>query len=454
MFGEDYQEQAMSLNQQDLAFAFGLTPDEALKFLQKKVNKPSWNWYDMRAEAHAKAFTVAKATKLEVLSSIHQAVNEAMEQGLSEAEFKKRLRPKLQSLGWWGNQEKIDTATGEVLPYKVNNWRLRTIYRTNMQVAYSAGHYKAQVENSKYAPYWQYVALLDGRTRDAHAIMHGLVFRFDDPIWLSHYPPNGFNCRCSVSAHSQDYIDEHKLKVQNSQGNLKPIEQLAGKQGRNPVLKQGVSYTLPKELQRIDKKGNLITGFTPDVGWSINAGNRYYVPDLSNKPPLIATALVKDILIGPAFARWFDSANHEVKQLSTQHANLTGAELKSTVRNELAIPQTWPVGILSQDLQQALGSQNATVLLSDDTLGKQLVSRQGQDFGLKEYQGLQEVIEEADSVWLSEDGRLHFIKVVNDRKLYAILKTTSLKDENYVVSYRRALSKEVVKMSEDMRKIK
>ena len=121
---------------------------------------------------------------------------------------------------------------------------------------------------------------------------------------------------------------------------------------------------------------------------------------------------------------------------------------------ELAIPQTWAVGLLEPDIQQALGSQNATVLLSDDTFGKQYASRLGQDFGLKEYQALQEVIEEADSVWLADDGRLHFIKIINNRRFYAILKTTKDGLENYILSYHYLSFKQLDKFTDKYQKIR
>lgn len=40
---------------------------------------------------------------------------------------------------------------------------LETVYRTNLQTAYSVGNYKVQLENKKTNPYWLYDGVRDGR---------------------------------------------------------------------------------------------------------------------------------------------------------------------------------------------------------------------------------------------------------------------------------------------------
>ena len=98
----------------------------------------------------------------------------------------------LQTKGWWGRQENVDTDTGEVSQVQLGSpWRLQTIYRTNLQTAYMAGRFQSQLENIDDRPYWQYVAILDGRTRPSHRAMNGKVFRYDDPFWGSFYPHRG-----------------------------------------------------------------------------------------------------------------------------------------------------------------------------------------------------------------------------------------------------------------------
>jgi hypothetical protein len=47
-------------------------------------------------------------------------------------------------------------------------------------------------------PYLRYSAVMDGRTRPLHALWHGTILPVDHPWWLTHFPPNGWRCRCTV----------------------------------------------------------------------------------------------------------------------------------------------------------------------------------------------------------------------------------------------------------------
>lgn len=46
--------------------------------------------------------------------------------------------------------------------------------------------------------YLRYSAILDGRTRPEHREWHGLILPWDHAFWRTHYPPNGWHCRCTV----------------------------------------------------------------------------------------------------------------------------------------------------------------------------------------------------------------------------------------------------------------
>lgn len=46
--------------------------------------------------------------------------------------------------------------------------------------------------------YLQYRTAGDGRVRPEHAALHGVTLPITDPFWEEFYPPNGWNCRCTV----------------------------------------------------------------------------------------------------------------------------------------------------------------------------------------------------------------------------------------------------------------
>ena len=75
---------------------------------------------------------------------------------------------------------------------------MEAIFRTNSQLAYSAGAWQADQHPAAQEIIWgyEYSAVNDDRTRETHAAMDGTKLPKDDSFWLENYPPNGWNCRC------------------------------------------------------------------------------------------------------------------------------------------------------------------------------------------------------------------------------------------------------------------
>ncbi|HDR0995743.1 TPA: minor capsid protein [Pasteurella multocida] len=259
------------VNDLDMGYVLRLEPKLAVDYLKAKGYSITWNWQEQLEEAHARAFTVAKATRAEILETLHQATIQAIEQGIPEREFIKNLTPKLQELGWWGKQVTVDGKGNAEQVQLGSPRRLRTILRTNKITAYHAGRYAAQIENADEQPYWQYVAVRDSRTRTSHLALHGKVYRYDDPIWESFYPPNDWGCRCRVRALSEFKLNKQGLKVSESAGNIKTDWALAG------VDKSSGEETHAKISIFTTDKGTIKTG----AGWNYNVGKAAVGSDIA-----------------------------------------------------------------------------------------------------------------------------------------------------------------------------
>ena len=163
---------------------------------------------------HARSFTVAKAMEVDLLQEIRGQVDRAIAGGISFQDFEDDLEPFLVRRGWWGRQPLVDPLTGETRIVQLGSrHRLRTIFDTNLRASYGAGRWDRIQRVKEALPYLRYVAVLDDRTRDDHAAWHGTVLPVDHPFWRSHYPPNGWGCRCIVQQLGEEGLERYEYEV-------------------------------------------------------------------------------------------------------------------------------------------------------------------------------------------------------------------------------------------------
>lgn len=103
------------------------------------------------------------------------------------------------------------------------DYRLEAIFRTQTQMAYSAGRVNAWRDPVIDEILWgyEYNTIGDDRVRPTHEAMDGVRAEKDDPMWSMWTPPCGWNCRCALL---EIFNDETKYMTPTGSPNVQPDE--------------------------------------------------------------------------------------------------------------------------------------------------------------------------------------------------------------------------------------
>lgn len=390
-------------------YSFPAGPDAAtLAYLKAKGWAPAWSYKDVWGDEHAFAFTVAKATKLEVLQAIRQELETAMAQGLPFEAFQKRLTPRLIELGWWGegaatDPKSIDPATGTPLerPGMLGSpRRLKIIYRANVRTSHAAGQW-ARIEATKHVlPYLVYEVGASERHRPEHLAKAGLMLPVDDSFWRTWMPPNGWGCKCRVRQVSKVEAARRGWKV-------------------------GTAPDVPTRPWRNDRTGEIIP--VPkgvDPGWDSNPGlarrenlDRLAGDKLRQASADLARAAIADQVASLRFAQWLDKPE--------------GA---------------FPVARLPDEVAAKIGAKNPVAQLSAETMAKQKGELPGNpghpELSVAEYRKLPFL--SVDPELVVKDGGRTLVVIRRDGELFiAAIKATKTGEATFVTSFRRTNEKDL-----------
>ncbi len=195
-------------------------------------------------DTHAKAFTVAGATKMDLLAGLNDSIATLLESGGTITDFRKDFDHLVAKHGW---------------NYKGSRgWRTSVIFNTNMRTAHMAGRWKQIQRTKAQRPYLIYMTVGDQRVRPAHNAWLRIVLPVDDPWWDTHMPPNGWGCRCYVNTANDKQLARWELEV-----------------GKAPPIKTS---------ERINTATGEIYGQVPkgiDTGWDYNPGKAWLAPDIA-----------------------------------------------------------------------------------------------------------------------------------------------------------------------------
>jgi len=390
----------MSLPASTLTMLFNRPAEEAVAYLQGKGLKLTERWQDLRDEAHARAFTVAKVASLDVLQDLRDGLVTGLQTGLTRRQYIQQLTPILQDKGWWGKQVRVDSDGNAQVVQLGSPRRLRTIYETNMQSAYMAGRHVAMMAATATHPLWRYVAVMDNKTRPTHAALHNTTYRYDDPAWAYIFAPNGYNCRCRIVAMTEEAARRYGYHVQSS---LNKLGLRSVEIGVDPRTGE-VETAEVASLRGVSADGKPFT-FSPDPSFN-TAPTVAYQPRLDGYDTDLVARYVQATVTGPAFERFVQRQQAQVAQEGYRPSvrTLSASAKAKHLAAQGGPAERFPVGVLPEALQARVGGTAKAIWLDASSLRAMV----GQPLAptMDDFRAVTEVVHSAPLVVRTGTGRL------------------------------------------------
>lgn len=346
---------------------YGSLPfDEAIVYFRRKLDVPTERWADLWKDEHARAFTVAGATKAELLADLRGAIDKAIAEGSTIEDFRRDFDQVVAKHGWSYHGSR--------------NWRTEVMLGTNMRTAYQAGRYQQMTDPDvlKMRPFWMYVHRDSVHPRPLHQSWNGTVLPADDDWWRTHYTPNGWGCKCSVQSLSHDDLEEMGKKGPDKAPNDGTYT------WTDPVT--GESHTIPAGI---------------DPGWDYNPGLAAWGKPQAERAAAAATQERERLTAG----NWHGEGQPErLPSLATKVATLQPGDASKApaaiVRDVLGDQQrVFSIGE---------GTSAIPVAVDADVLGAQLAD---DELALRHVPLLPELLAKPQEVWVTfervqETGRV------------------------------------------------
>lgn len=328
---------------------FGLPFDEQIAFFRQKVRIPTATYKDMQAHQHDQGFVVAGAMKADLLQDLKDAVDKAIAEGETLAQFRARFSDIVQTRGWTG-WTGSDSAEGVA-------WRTRVIYQTNLRTSHAAGRWQQMTtpEMLQARPYWQYRHTTRDNPRLKHQRMNNKVLPAQHTWWQTNYPPNGWGCGCYVRTLSDIDLQAQGLTVDSSP-----------------------------------------TGNIASHGWTHAHGSTWH-PNLDKYDHRIAKQLVADNMRAGVFERWIARMydQRDALKQDPEFVALDKLEQNKVIRLQDK-RERFAVAVMTPEQKELLDVDTQTVYLSEFDALKQAISREGnRGFDASSYGKVQRVLDDA-----------------------------------------------------------
>ncbi len=259
------------------------------------------------------------------------------------------------------------------------------------------------------------MAVRDARTRPQHLAWHGTVLPVDHPWWQTHYPPNGWRCRCIVQQLSEQDLERYDYKV-----------------SPGPEVK-----TRPWTNKRTGEALRVPRGIDPGFGHNVGRVGRGPTEGGLNR------------LVGK-----LDETPEELSRAVTQ-AMVRNRALTDHLAGKVEGP--YPIAVLGQEALQAVQGRSKTVRLSKYTADKQagrIPENPGHpDLTPTDYARVQRIFDEGR---VFRKGKRYVVGFIEEggRFWRAVVKATEDRSETYLTNFHRIEPRKLKRSEKTLRPIR
>jgi uncharacterized protein with gpF-like domain len=179
--------------------------EEAITFLRRRLELPGDRWGELVRQVDQAARDRSAGMSDALMRDILSEILAAIEEGTGFDGFLEGWSAATRRHGWSAGDE-FESAH-----------RARLAFRVMTTQAYAAGRWQQIQRLKRVRPYLRYVhvdpELTQRWSRHEHAEWHGVILPVDHEWWLTHYPPNGWNCRCYVQSLSERDLARYGWQV-------------------------------------------------------------------------------------------------------------------------------------------------------------------------------------------------------------------------------------------------
>lgn len=315
------------------------TFEEQVKYFEKKLNLPTNSYLDVLGEEHDYFFMVAGANRNEVLLALREMVDDAIHNGATIEDMRKRFDEMVAKTGWAYNGGR--------------NWRTRIIYDTNVYAAYNRGRLKQHLDLADVMPYWEYNHHDNEHPREEHIALDGIILRYDDPFWQYYYPIKAYGCHCTVTAYDEDDLAEMGKTVSPSP-EIEWVEKTVGVRSGNPrTVRVPKGYDVgfaPYNFERLTQSRDV------DV-------DKLLLQKMTTAEPHLASLLIDDVLKNPkamvllngAMKDMVDTVNtQKMARGNMKYVGVIPENVITKLDNLDKVPQSAVIAVRDEDVLHAL----------------------------------------------------------------------------------------------------